>query len=181
MADGRTMADAHDGHHHPDGTMVRLHGVIGHRNDPALRTRLHTLAHAHAVEHLTLAEADAGRRRLRMVTDKGTDCAVSVDHAEDLIDGAVLLLEPARAVVLRVGAAKLWRLRACDAAAAMQLGWHAGNLHWRVRFDGDALLVLLDGPLAEYRARLRPLLDAGMVLDPGLVPDAGLVEDAGDA
>jgi urease accessory protein len=104
-----------------------------------------------------------------MLTDKGTDCAVSVDRAEDLTDGAVLLVEAARAIVLRVGAPKLWRLRARDAAAAMQLGWHAGNRHWRVRFDGDALLVLLDGQLADNLARLRSLLDAN------------LVEDAGDA
>ncbi len=151
----------------PPGAMVRLHGVVGHRADPHIRTRLHALEHACAVEYLVMAEADVGRRRLRSVTDKGTDCALSADSAEELTDGAVLLLEPARAIVLRIGAPKLWRLRARDAAAAMQLGWHAGNLHWRVRFDGDALLVLLDAPLADYRARLRPLLDAGLVEDGG--------------
>jgi urease accessory protein len=119
------------------------------------------------VEFLAMTEADVGRRRLRLVTDQGTDCAISVDHPEELSDGAVLLLEADRAIVVRVGAPKLWRLRARDRAAAMQLGWHAGNLHWRVRFDGDALLVLLDGPLAEYRARLRTLLDSNQVEDAG--------------
>jgi urease accessory protein len=148
--------------------MLRLHGVAGHWHDPNLRSRLHALEHAHAVEYLAVAEADIGRRRLRLVTDKGTDCAISVDRADDLTDGAVLLLEPSRAIVLRVGAAKQWRLRARDAAAALQLGWYAGNLHWRVRFDGDALLVLLDGPVDDYRARLRPLLDAGLLGDEGV-------------
>jgi len=169
MASEITEAPAHGAGAHPAGAMVRLHGVVGHRADPRIGARLHALEHAHAVEYLLMPEADVGRRRLRLVTDKGTDCALSADRAEELTDGAVLLLEPARAIVLRVGAPKFWRLRARDAAAAMQLGWHAGNLHWRVRFAGDVLLVLLDAPLADYRARLRPLLVAG------------LVEDAGDA
>jgi len=147
--------------------MLRLHGVVGYATDPRLHARLHALEHADKVELLFMAEADAGRRRVRLTTDKGTDCAVSVDRAEDLSDGAVLLIDAGRAIVLRIGAPKTWRLRGRDAGAAMQLGWHAGNLHWRVRFDADVLLVLLDGPLAEYRARLRPLLDAGLVEEAG--------------
>jgi urease accessory protein len=30
-----------------------------------------------------------------------------------------------------------------------------------VRFEDDCLLVLLDGPLQDYRDRIQPLLDAG--------------------
>jgi urease accessory protein len=147
--------------------MLRLHGVVGHATDPHLHPRLHALEHDDAVELLYLSEADSGRRRVRLTTDKGTDCAISVDRAEDLTDGAVLMIDAARAIVLRIGAPKIWKLRARDAAAALQLGWHAGNLHWRVRFDADALLVLLDGPLEDYRVRLRPLLHAGLVEEAG--------------
>jgi urease accessory protein len=164
-----TTEAANGADHHTPRSMLRLHGVVGHRQDAKLHNRLHALEHAHAVEHVIVPEADIGRRRLRLVTDKGTDCAISVDRAGELTDGAVLLLEPARAIVVRVGAPKLWRLRARDTAAAMQLGWHAGNLHWRVRFEGDSLVVVLDGPVADYRARLRALIEAN------------LVEDAGDA
>jgi urease accessory protein len=143
--------------------MLRLHGVVGHSADSHLHSRLHALEHAGAIELLFMAEADVGRRRLRLTTDKGTDCAVSVDHAEDLSDGAVLLIDAARAIVLRVGAPRMWRLKARDATAAMQLGWHAGNLHWRVRFEGDVLTVLLGGPLEDYRERLRALFSAHLV------------------
>ena len=45
----------------------------------------------------------------------------------------------------------------------MLLGWHAGHLHWRVRFDGRDLVVLLDGPEAEYRDRIAALIEAGAV------------------
>ena len=33
-----------------------------------------------------------------------------------------------------------------DAAAALELGYFVGNLHWRVRFDGHVLKIALDGP-----------------------------------
>jgi urease accessory protein len=144
-------------------SMLRLHGVVGHSADPHLHSRLHALEHAGAIEQLFMSDADVGRRRLRLSTDKGSDCAISVDRAEDLRDGAVLLIDAARAIVLRIGAPSIWRLRARDAAAAMQLGWHAGNLHWRVRFDDDVLTVLLDGPLEDYRARLCAMFSASLV------------------
>jgi hypothetical protein len=61
MATEATTANTLCGDHHPAGAMLRLHGVVGHRQDPNLRTRLHTLEHAHGVENLVMAEADVGR------------------------------------------------------------------------------------------------------------------------
>jgi len=57
------------------------------------------------------------------------------------------------------------RLRGKDAEAQLKLGWNAGNLHWRVRFEGDALVVLLDGPQETYRARIKSLIDTGDVIE----------------
>jgi urease accessory protein len=45
----------------------------------------------------------------------------------------------------------------------LELGYHAGNLHWRVRFDGGDLLVALDGPRESYIARLEDLMADGKV------------------
>jgi urease accessory protein len=143
--------------------MLRLNGAIGHRDDPALADRLHALAHRGGVETLAIAPQDAGRSRLRATTDAGTDCAVTQPRGSRLQDGAVLLLEADRAIVVRVGALRWLALRPRDQAAALQLGYHAGNLHWRVRFDGQSLLVALDGPREDYLARLRELTEAGLV------------------
>jgi urease accessory protein len=77
----------------------------------------------------------------------------------------LLYLAPDRAIIARFGEQESWRLKAVDQAAALKLGWNAGNLHWRVRFDGNCLVVLLDGPLETYRARIRPLLQAGEVVE----------------
>jgi urease accessory protein len=48
-----------------------------------------------------------------------------------------------------------------DAAAAIELGYLAGNLHWKVRFAGASLWVQLEGDVAQYRARVAALLSDG--------------------
>jgi len=143
--------------------MLRLHGIIGSAADAAYAGLIHDLEHSGGIELLFVPPSDAGRKRFRLVTDRGTDCAVSLDRDEELMDGALLFIDPERAIIARFGDQEALRLRPADAAAALKLGWNAGNLHWRVRFEDDALVVLLDGPAHEYRARILPLLESGEV------------------
>lgn len=143
--------------------MLRLHGIVGHRDDPDIQSRLHHVEHHGGIEFLFVPPHEAGRKRFRLATDKGTDCAVSLERDEVLTDGALLFLAHGRAVIARFGEQAVWRLRPRDASAALGLGWHAGNLHWRVRFEDDILVVLLDGPPADYRARIAHLLAGNVV------------------
>lgn len=147
--------------------MLRLHGIVGRADDPAFEAVLHQLEHSDGIELLYVPPSDAGRKRFRLTTDRGTDCAVSLDRDEDLSDGAVLYVDPARAIIARFGEQEVWRLKPRDQAAALKLGWNAGNLHWRVRFEGDCLTILLDAPLHTYRARILPLLEDGDVEELG--------------
>ena len=101
---------------------------------------------------------DTLRRRLRGKTDKGTDIAIALERSDRLVDGAVLLLDDARAVVLRVAQEHWLRITPRDADAALEAGYCAGNHHWRVRFEPGALLVATQGPAEHYLARLDPLL-----------------------
>jgi urease accessory protein len=150
--------------------MLRLHGIIGSVSDASIAHRLHTLEHRDAVEILYVADADAGRHRLRLTTDRGTDCALILARGETLTDGAVVLMELERAIVVRIGAPKRLTLRPDGIEAALQLGWNAGNLHWRVTIRGRDLVIALDGPEVDYLARIRPLLDAGSVTVAPQVP-----------
>ncbi|WP_181702435.1 urease accessory protein UreE [Chthonobacter albigriseus] len=143
--------------------MLRLHGIVGDRRDHALHHRLHHLEHHDAIEFLFVPEADLGRRRLRALTDRGTECAVSLDRDDALYDGAVLFIDDDRAVVVRAGAPRELRLRPQGTEGALKLGFLAGHLHWRVRFEGTDLCVVLDGAAADYTARIAPLLDDGIV------------------
>lgn len=138
--------------------MLRLTRVIGNSTEPALAEQLHALEHRGAVEWVTLRAEDIARHRLRAVTDRGSECAIILSRSERLSHGAVLLLEPQRAVVVRVDSSQWLRLEARDRAAALELGYLAGNLHWKVRFEGDVLWVRVEGDPELYRARLLPLL-----------------------
>ena len=143
--------------------MLQLTKILGYAAEPDLAHKLHHVGHHGGIEYLQVPPQDVGRRRLRITGDKGTDCAIALARDERLGDGAVLLLEHDHAIVVRLGEQAWLRLRPADASAAVELGYNAGNLHWKVRFDGADLLVARDGPVELYTARLQPLLGGGRV------------------
>lgn len=143
--------------------MIHVNSVVGARTDPVLHERLHHLEHHNAVETVTIATSDLDRRRLLVRTGGGEEVAIALPREQKLFDGAVLLLERNRAIVVRAGEQRWLRLSPRSADAALELGYHAGNLHWRVRFDEEDLLVSLDGPAQHYAARIEPLIRDGRV------------------
>ncbi|MGB2932079.1 MAG: urease accessory protein UreE [Methyloceanibacter sp.] len=143
--------------------MITVTRILGTASEPALADRLHHLAHSDRVEVLIVDRDDALRRRLRGKTDKGTDIAIALERGDRLDDGAVLLLDDARAVVLRVTQERWLRIKPRDADAALDAGYCAGNNHWRVRFEPGALLVAMQGPAEHYFSRLDHLLKAGKI------------------
>lgn len=134
--------------------MLHIDSVVGDRADHALHHRLHHLEHAHAVDEVFIARADMDRRRLRVTTPKGEDLAIALPRDQKLFDGAVLFIDESRAIVVRAEVERWLRLQPSSIAEAVELGYHAGNLHWRVRFEGECLLVALEGPADAYYARL---------------------------
>ena len=143
--------------------MLKLTEIVGMASDVGLGGRLHDLAHEDRVETIVLDRRDMLRKRLRTVTDKGTDCAIALPRTTALDDGAVLLLETKRAIVVRASVETWLNLKPADAAAALELGYHAGNLHWRVTFRGPLLAVALEGPRKDYLARLDAFLADGRI------------------
>ncbi|WP_158810350.1 urease accessory protein UreE [Beijerinckia sp. L45] len=138
--------------------------VLGGRHDDGIAEPLHRLEHRDAVDTLVIESAAIERRRFRATTTRGADVALALPRDQSLFDGAVLVLEPDDALVVRVTTPKWLRFVPRDAAAAVELGYSAGNLHWRVRFDGPTLLVAMEGPAESYHARLKGLIDAGKVV-----------------
>lgn len=144
--------------------------ILGSREDVEIADRLHHLDHHHAVDVLAIPSGDVARRRLRATTVGGEEIAVALPRDQTLFDGAVLVLDDHHALIVRVGEQSWLRLVARERADALELGYHAGNLHWRVRFDGEALLVALDGAPEDYLVRLGALATDGRlshsVVDP---------------
>ncbi|MDQ0390905.1 urease accessory protein UreE [Labrys monachus] len=151
--------------------MLLVNRVLGHRLDDGFAERLHHMEHHGRVEWLLLPAAELARRRFRAVTSAGSDLAIALPRDEPLADGAVLLFEEQRAIVVKVDAERWLRLKPRDVASALELGYHVGNLHWRVRFEAEAIAVALEGPEEAYLARLASLgLDTRVEASP---PKAG--------
>jgi urease accessory protein len=144
--------------------MITVTRILGTASEPSLADKLHRLEHKNDVEYLVVDRDDTLRRRLRGKTDKGTDIAIALDRHDRLVDGAVLLLDEARAVVLRVTQERWLRITPRDADAALEAGYFAGNHHWRVRFEAGALLVAMQGPAEHYLARLDSLLRTSKIV-----------------
>ena len=141
--------------------VLHLNQIVGNSSSDDLAEKLHRLSHDGQLEEIHLSAADTARKRLRVETDKGTDCAIALNRDVQLENGSVLLLEKRRAIVIRMLETKWLRIAPRDAEAALELGYFAGNLHWRVRFDGPVMAVALDGPEEDYLARLSPFLEGG--------------------
>ena len=138
--------------------MLLVERVLGSRLDPSLSGRLHDLEHHDRVDLLALPAADLARRRFRATSVRGEDVAVALPRDQKLYDGAVLLLDADRALVVRVDGQAWLRLQPHSIADAVELGYHAGNLHWRVRFRREILFVALEAPVDGYLDRLGPLI-----------------------
>jgi len=140
--------------------MILLNEILGSASDPTFADQLHIISHEGGLEYLEVTHRDAQRRRFRGKTDKGTDCAIALPRDIQLSNGDVLLFKSGRAIVVRVDVERWLRLLPRDTAVALRIGYHAGNLHWRVRFEGSDLLIMLEGAREDYLARLQEFLVA---------------------
>ena len=143
--------------------MLRIERVLGSRLEPELSQELHRLEHRGTVDIVNVPVADLARRRLLITTRGGEELAIALPRDQKLFDGAVLLLEDARAIVVRAATERWLRLEPRSISDAIELGYHVGNLHWRVRFDGEVLMVALEGRPEDYLARLEGLVAARRV------------------
>jgi urease accessory protein len=145
------------------GRVLHINGIIGGVSEARLHEALHRLEHDGRVEYITLGPDDMLRRRLRVTTDRGSEYAIALAREDKLFDGAVLLLAADRGLVVRAAATRWLEVQPIDVAAAIELGYCSGNMHWRVAFSGPVLRIALSGPKEEYLARLAPLIAAGRV------------------
>lgn len=143
--------------------LLRLDAILGLLSEPSMADYIHEVSHHGVVEYIDLDGDDIRRHRLRVTTDRGTDCAIALPRSQHLQNGAVLLAEKDRAIIVRMLARQWLRLAPKDAAAALELGYFAGNMHWPVRFDSELLLVELQGPRQRYLDRLDFMVAAGQI------------------
>ncbi|WP_454631533.1 urease accessory protein UreE [Bradyrhizobium cenepequi] len=164
--------------------MLRIERVLGSRLEPELSEELHRLEHRGAVDVVNVPIADLARRRLLITTRDGVELAIALPRHQKLFDGAVLVLENDSAIVVRAATERWLKLEPRSIADAIELGYHVGNLHWRVRFGGEVLFVALEGRPEDYIARLEDMVASRRVgisvLDEEDEPDHAASEDGHD-
>lgn len=143
--------------------MLKLDSPLGNATDPEIAERLHQLSHRGQVEFVTVGRADAARKRLHTRTDKGTELAIILDRSTSLANGMVLYLAADHAIVVRFDEPQWLALAPKDTAAALEIGYFCGNMHWKVRFVGEYLHVSMEGPREDYLQRIHHLVASGKV------------------
>jgi urease accessory protein len=141
-----------------EARLRRIENIIGSIDSPEIAEQLHHLTHAGMVEYVVLARADLARHRLRVKSSAGNEYGIALPRSQHLFNGAVLVLEDDRAVVVRLEEEQWLVLAPRDVPAALELGYHAGNMHWRVRFDAGRLMIAIEGDEGSYLARLEGLV-----------------------
>ena len=135
--------------------MIHLTEILGHVHDSNLSGKLHELSHRNEVEYIILDHSNLQRRRFRAETDQGTDCAISISRLTKLTNGAVLLLENNRAIVIKMAEEQWLQLKPRDISSAIEVGYFAGNMHWRVKFENECLNIAVESPEEIYLDRLK--------------------------
>src|ERR1700736_5319476 len=118
----------------------------------------------------------------RLVSREGYLGMLNINHVlgsrlEPAFSERIHRLEHHNAVdIVELSAADLGR-QPLSPSDAIEIGYHVGNLHWRVRFEGEALLVAIEGRPEKYAVRLGELIwsrRVGMrVLEEDTGADAG--------
>jgi urease accessory protein len=65
--------------------------------------------------------------------------------------------------VIRLDAPAWLTVQAATGPDALELGYFAGSMHWKVRFEGLVMKVAMDSPREHYLARLSMMIGRGAV------------------
>ncbi len=137
--------------------MLRIGYIIGSRLEPAFSEKLQLLQNRNAVDEVNLAPDDLDQQELSATTRGGQELMISLPRHQRLFDGAVLMLDDSSAIVARAAGQRWLRLAPRSIGDAIELGYHVGNLGWRVRFEGEVLLIAIEGRPENYMVRLGEL------------------------
>lgn len=94
------------------------------------------------------------RRRLRFVTEEGTEILLNLPEALHIRGGDALALEDGSLVEVRAADEALLEVTAPTPDALIRLAWHLGNRHLSVQFFPGRLRILADHVIADMVRKL---------------------------
>ena len=138
--------------------MIILEKILGFVSDKIYEEKIHILSHKNKVEYIILEPSDVSRKRIRIKSDKGTDCAISLERDTILSDGAILFFSDKKALVIKINKQKWLEINVNSKKDSIQFGYFIGNLHCKVKFKDENVLIALEGPLSNYTDRIGDFL-----------------------
>ena len=138
--------------------MIVLEKVLGFISDKKFENIIHELSHKNNVEYIILESSDVPRKRLRIHSDKGTDCAISLERDAILSDGAILFCSNEKALVVKINEQEWIEINVKSKKDSLRFGYFIGNLHWKVKFKNENVLIALEGPMSNYMDRIEEFL-----------------------
>ena len=121
--------------------------ILGLADTPDIAKELHRLDHEGTLDVVYVAACDLARRRMRVRSKAGRDVAIALPRDARLSEGAVLRMDAAGGLVVRVEAERWLRVR-----------------HWRFKFDDGDLLIGVETEMQTYIDRLLDLANAGQAV-----------------
>lgn len=120
-----------------------------------------------AVGSLTLDYDNRHRRRIRLVTDDGTEMLLDLPKAVAMAHGDGLRLEDGRWLAVKAAPEALIEVRSDDATRLARIAWHIGNRHCpaqildgaiRIRPDHvmETMVAGLGGQMSRLEAPFQP-------------------------
>jgi urease accessory protein len=123
-----------------------------------------------AADTIILSYDERHRRRLRYVSQGGTQFLLDLPRATVLCSGDGLRLEDERIVCVQAATEPLLEITAAENATLVRLAWHIGNRHLPAQLEPARILIredpVIESMLRNLGARVRPLLAA-------FTPEAG--------
>src|SRR3981189_1524198 len=107
--------------------MLRIDRVLGSRLESEYSEEIHRLEHRGAVDLVNIPVADLARRRLLATTRGGEELAIALPRHQKLFNGAILLIDGERAIVVRAATERWMRLAPRPKGEAVELGDSARN------------------------------------------------------
>lgn len=128
-------------------TLIRIDKIIGNVNfDKDLASRFEDMSEKERVEIVNVTRLESERIRMRKVSDRGTELALTLPYGSHLIDGDVIFLTDEKIIVIKRASEDVLVVsfhkdmrQDLILDVAIKLGHKIGNMHRPIKIIGEQI------------------------------------------
>ncbi len=128
--------------------MIIVESIVGNKNsDMELKIQCDELSKRDAYEVITISRFESQRTRMRKVSDKGTDIAISLPPGKHIRNGDILVMTEEKSIVIEISPEKVISISIKEENISLQklieisirIGHTIGNLHRPLRIEKNKI------------------------------------------